>query len=132
MATTLMTRPATRPRSSTVTAYRAVLRQVIAAVRHDGAAAALAELRRDRPAFTEFGYHDTAAVYLVWAADRLIAAGFDDVRVLWHPLVQLRSMRQWWDDDTLASAAARHEFVAATRWTVGDPVPAEPQPQIAA
>ena len=76
-------------------------------VRLAGAAVALDELRATRPAMISpagaVGYHDTLAVFYVWAIDRLIAAGLNDVRVLWHPLVDVRSPRSWWDDDTLAS-----------------------------
>lgn len=132
MAFDLTPRPSIHRPASTVTAYRAALRHVLATIRRDGATAALADLRRERPVFTDLGYHDTAAVYLVWAVDRLVAAGLDDIRVIWHPLVQMRSMRQWWDDATLCSTAAIDGFVAPTRYSAGDPVPTEPRSLIAA
>jgi hypothetical protein len=99
---------------------------ITSAVRGHGAAAALAELRASRPAFTTVGYHDTAAVFTVWAVDRLIAAGRTDRQILWHPLTDARSMQAWWDDATLASDAARDGFVPSTVALVGDPVPCEP------
>ena len=44
-----------------------LLRTITLAVRTRGAAAALADLRAERPSFTTVGYHDTAAVFYVWA-----------------------------------------------------------------
>jgi hypothetical protein len=74
-------------------------------VRHAGAAVALDELRASRPAIVgpsgTVGYHDTLAVFSVWAVDRLVAAGLDDVHVLWHPLTDVRSPLSWWDEATL-------------------------------
>jgi hypothetical protein len=97
-------------------------------VRHAGAAVALDELRASRPAITGpagiVEYHDTLAVFYVWAVDRLVAAGLHDVGVLWHPLTDPRSPRSWWDDDTLASDAAREHFVPSTLARAGEPMPA--------
>jgi hypothetical protein len=95
-------------------------------VRAGGAAAALAHLRASRPAFTAVGYHDTAAVFAVWAVDRLVAAGLDDFHVMWHPLTDARSIRSWWDDTTLASQAARDGFVPSTLARSGEVRPTEP------
>lgn len=97
------------------------------AVRQHGAAVALAGLRATRPAFTAAGYHDTAAVFYVWAIERLVSAGRSDLQVLWHPLTDARSLVAWWDEATLSSDAARDTFVPSTRAMVGDPVPSEPR-----
>ena len=99
---------------------------VTRAVRARGAATALAELRAARPAFTAAGSHDTAAVFTVWAVDRLIDAGLADRQILWHPLTDVRSMLAWWDEATLTSDAARDGFVPSTRAVLGDPLPGEP------
>jgi hypothetical protein len=100
-------------------------------VRVAGAAVALDELRTTRPAIVSpsgaVGPHDTLAVFYVWAVDRLVAAGLNDVQVLWHPLTDVRSPRSWWDDLTLASDAARHDFVASTLARPGEPAPVETQ-----
>jgi hypothetical protein len=103
------------------------LRTLTPVVREHGAAAALAELRASRPAFTAVGYHDTAAVFYVWAVARLIDAGRSDLQILWHPLTDARSLIAWWDETTLAGVAARIGFVPSTRATAGDPVPTEPR-----
>lgn len=105
-----------------------LLHTVIRTVRARGAAAALAELRAARPAITAVGYHDTAAVYTVWAVERLVAAGCSDRRICWHPLTDLRSMGAWWDDATLTSSTAREHFVPSTLARVGEPTPSEPHP----
>jgi hypothetical protein len=97
-------------------------------VRAHGAVAALAHLRSTRPALTAVGYHDTAAVFAVWAVDRLVAAGLDDFHVMWHPLTDARSIRSWWDETTLASAAARDGFVPSTLARPGEACPTEPTP----
>ena len=68
-------------------------------VRQVGAAVALDELRASRPAIVSpcgaAGPHDTLAVFYVWAVDRLVGAGLNDVSVLWHPLTDVRSPRSW-------------------------------------
>ncbi len=102
--------------------------QLTEQVRTHGAAAALADLRATRPALTAVGYHDTAAVFAVWAVDRLVAAGLTDFAVMWHPLTDARSIRSWWDDATLASAAARERFVPSTLARPGEACPTEPAP----
>jgi hypothetical protein len=99
---------------------------VTRAVRARGAATALAELRATRPAFTAVGYHDTAAVFAVWAGERLVAAGLSDRQIVWHPLTDARSVLAWWDEATLTSDAARVGFVPSTRAVLGDPLPGEP------
>lgn len=102
------------------------------AVRERGAAAALAELRATKPALAvgtdaDAGYHDTAAVFYVWAVERLVTAGRTDLQIVWHPLTDPRSLGAWWDETTLAADTARTGFVPSTRATAGDPVPAEPR-----
>ena len=98
-------------------------------VRHAGAAVALDDVRATRPAIIspigDARYHDTLAVFYVWAVDRLVAAGLDDVRLLWHPLTDVRSPRSWWDDETLGSDAAHDYFVASTLARAGEPMPVE-------
>jgi hypothetical protein len=105
-------------------------------VRLAGAAVALDELRATRPAIISpagtVGYHDTLAVFYVWAVDRLVAAGLNDVRVLWHPLVDVRSPRAWWDDDTLAGDLAIAHAVPSTLAHDGDPMPVAPRLLVAA
>lgn len=105
-------------------------------VRLAGAAVALDELRAERPAIVSpagaVGYHDTLAVFYVWAVDRLVAAGLSDLRVLWHPLVDVRSPRSWYDDATLGSDAAIARAVPSTLALPGDPVPVEPLVLVAA
>ena len=102
--------------------------QLTQQVHAGGAVAALAHLRAARPAFTSVGFHDTAAVFAVWAVDRLVAAGLSDFQVMWHPLTDARSIRSWWDDTTLASAAARDAFVPSTLARPGEACPTEPVP----
>lgn len=105
-------------------------------VRHAGAAVALDEVRATRPAIISpsgtVGYHDTLAVFYVWAVDRLVAAGLNDVRVVWHPLTDVRSPRSWWDDATLAGDAAIERFVPSTLAHAGEPMPVEARTLIAA
>ena len=104
------------------------LRSATALVRRSGAAEALVQIRRDRPAFDAQGrYHDTLAVFVVWAVDRLLAAGVTDAGVLWHPLTDALTPWAWYDDDTLASGEAHDHFVASTSALPGEPAPSEPQ-----
>ena len=105
---------------------------LIDAVRAMGAAATLAELRHARPTITTEGYHDTVAVFYVWAIDRLVSAGLSDTQIHWHPLVDGGSLHAWWDDATLRSQRARDRFVASTRALVGEPAPFEPRALVAA
>lgn len=117
-----------------------LLRTITALVRDAGPAAALDTLRRDRPSITVpglrpagvAGYHDTLAVFHVWAVDRLLSAGLSDLAVLWHPLTHPESPLSWWDAATLASDEARDGFVASTRARAGEPAPFEPQALLAA
>lgn len=101
-------------------------------VREHGAAAALDEIRLASPAIAEVGYHDTLAVFFVWAVDRLVRAGLSDLQVLWHPLTDPRTPLSWWDADTLASPEARLGFFPCTLARAGEPVPHEPRLLIAA
>lgn len=105
-------------------------------VRHAGAAVALDEMRATRPAIIgpsgAVGYHDTLAVFYVWAVDRLVAAGLNDARVLWHPLVDVRSPRSWWPDEVLAADEAIAHFVPSTLARAGEPTPVEPRSLAAA
>jgi hypothetical protein len=98
-------------------------------VRLAGAAATLDQLRAERAVIVTpngtIEHHDTLAVFYVWAVDRLLAAGLNDIRVLWHPLVDVRSPRSWWDDATLESDQARDHFVPSTLAHSGEPTPVE-------
>ena len=82
------------------------LSSILRTVRETGAVSALDELRSERPSFDGAGYHDTKAVFYVWAIDRLVAGGLSDFGVLWHPLLEAHSPQVWWSAATLASAAA--------------------------
>lgn len=96
-------------------------------VRTNGSVAALDELRATRPGFASGGvYHETAAVFFVWAVDRLVHAGLSDVGVLWHPLTAASSPRSWWDRHTMVSSAAREGFVASTLAHADEPQPSLP------
>jgi len=106
-------------------------------VREDGAAAALAGLRAERPALTApdltvVPFHDTLAVFYVWAVDRLVEAGMDDTHLLWHPLTDPRSVLAWYDEATIASPAAAAHFVPSTLALPGEPVPSEARELLAA
>ena len=72
-------------------------------------------------------YHDTLAVFSVWAVDRLVDGGLSDVAILWHPLTDRRSPLAWWDAATLAGDDARHRFVPSTKALVHEPQPHEPR-----
>ena len=99
---------------------------VLALVHDRGAAGALAALRADRPVIVDGAYHDTRAVFLVWAVDRLVSAGLSDMAVLWHPLVHVDSPLAWWPAAVLESDAARTGFVAPVGLAADEPRPAEP------
>lgn len=114
-----------------------LLTTIAARVREDGAAAALASLRAERPHLTAADltvvpFHDTLAVFYVWAVDRLVEAGLDDVHVLWHPLTDPRSALAWWDEATLTSSAAAAHFVPSTLVLPGEPAPTEARELLAA
>lgn len=98
----------------------------------EGASDALATVRADRPAFADGEYHDTRAVFFVWAVDRLVSAGLTRTQVLWHPLVHADSPLAWWSAEVLDSRTARHGFVAPTGLADGEPVPCEPTTALAA
>jgi hypothetical protein len=104
-------------------------------VRTDGAAVALAQVRAARPAFhlqddrdgkPFASYHDTRAVFYVWAVDRLVAGGLSDFGVMWHPLLDTRSPLLWWTAATLGSTAAAEQFVPSELARPGEPQPVEP------
>ncbi len=106
-------------------------------VREAGSAAALEALREAHADMPGTGpaliaYHDTLAVFYVWAVDRLIDAGLSDSRILWHPLTDPLTPLSWWDAATLASHDARDHFVPSTRALPGEPAPCETQLLIAA
>lgn len=107
--------------------YPEFLRSVLHSVRAAGAAATLDQVRTSRPAFCRGEYHDTRAVFVVWAVDRLVAAGLSDIGILWHPLVDEHSPLVWWDAEVLESAAARDGFVPSTAALPGEPQPVEPR-----
>ena len=96
-------------------------------VRDVGAAAALDELRTDRPSMITpagtAGYHDTLAVFAVWAVNRLVAAGLSDVQVLWHPLTDVRTPLSWWPNDMLESPEATDAFLPSVLAHAGEPMP---------
>lgn len=95
-------------------------------IRLVGAAETLAVLRDERPAIHDGEYHDTRAVFFVWAVDRLLAAGLTPTALLWHPLVHADSPLAWWSADVLESPVATHGFVAPTGLLPGEPMPCEP------
>lgn len=112
------------------------LSSILRTVRASGAAVALEQLRADRPAFhiddQVAAYHDTRAVFYVWAVDRLVTGGLSDFGVLWHPLVDSRSPLVWWTAATLAGPAATEHFVAAELARVSEPQPVESLTLVAA
>lgn len=105
-----------------------VVADIVELVRNRGAGAALAEVRAARPALHDGRYHDTAAVFVVWAADRLLTAGLTPTAALWHPLLHAESLYAWWDAATLESAEAAAHFVPTTLAAPGEPAPCEPAP----
>ncbi len=103
---------------------------ILRSVRASGAAVALEQLRTDRPAFhtdadQAAAYHDTLAVFYVWAIDRLVTGGLSDFGVLWHPLLDSRSPLVWWSAATLATPAAAEHFVASELARLSEPQPVE-------
>jgi hypothetical protein len=113
-----------------------LLTTLISRVRLAGPEIALAELRAAGTPLCDpdghVGVHDTLAVFYVWAVDRLVAGGLADIEILWHPLVDTRSPRAWWDDATLRSEAARRSFVPSTLARPGEPAPHETRIRVAA
>lgn len=89
-----------------------------ALVRRHGPAAALEALTTKGP-----DTHVTRMVYLVWAVDRLVGAGVPSERLLWHPLLDRRSLLCWWDTTTLNSDEARHAWVPPTLCGAHEPAP---------
>jgi len=112
------------------------LSTILRTVRESGAASALEQMRNDRPAFHladgVASYHDTRAVFFVWAIDRLVQGGLSDFGVLWHPLLDTRSPQVWWSNTTLRSAEAAEHFVPAELARTGEPQPTEPMVLLAA
>jgi hypothetical protein len=107
------------------------LSSILRTVRAHGAASALEQLRAERPAFHVDAvhgamYHDTLAVFFVWAVDRLVGGGLSDFGVLWHPLVESHSPLVWWSAATLASPEAAEHFVASELARPGEPQPVPP------
>jgi len=100
---------------------------LIGSVRDHGAAAALDELATTRPSVGGRQYGHTTAVFYVWAVDRLLAAGLSDLGVLWHPLVDVRSIEAWYPADVLAGEAARVGFVPSPLALADEPQPVEPR-----
>ena len=113
------------------------LSYILRTVRANGAATALEQLRAERPGFHTSAdqvaeYHDTRAVFYVWAVERLITGGLSDFGVMWHPLLDNRSPLVWWTAATLATTAASEHFVAAELARPTEPQPVEPLALIAA
>ena len=104
------------------------LTSILRSVRANGAAGALGQVRRERPAFHDGSYHDTRAVFFVWAVDRLVAGGLSDFGVMWHPLLDTRSPLVWWSAATLDSPEAADHFVASELARAGEPQPTDPPP----
>lgn len=102
------------------------------AVRRHGAPGALEALRAEQPALHEGAYHDTRAVFMVWAVDRLVRAGLSSTAILWHPLVHEDSVYAWWSAARIDSADAAAHFVASDLALPGEPTPLEPRALIAA
>jgi hypothetical protein len=96
---------------------------LVRSVRATGAANTLAQVRADRPAFDRGRYHDTRAVFFVWAVDRLVEAGLSDIGVLGHPLTDSRSVRSWWSIGVLESVAAADGFVPSDLALAHEPQP---------
>lgn len=106
-------------------------------IRSVGAPETLAELRRTQPNMMgadlrPMPFHDTTAVFTVWAVDRLVAAGLANTRILWHPLTDPRSVLSWWDAAELATAQAAVSFLPSTRALPGEPTPVEARALLAA
>jgi len=99
------------------------LSSLVRSVRESGAANTLTQVRADRPAFHRGAYHDTRAVFFVWAVDRLLEGGLSEIGVLWHPLTSPDSVFAWWTAATLDSAAARDGFVDAELALATEPQP---------
>ena len=114
---------------------------LLRSIRADGAAVALSQVRAERPAFhlgvdrdgkPFASYHDTRAVFFVWAVDRLVTGGLSDFGVMWHPLLHTSSPLVWWTAATLDSAEATERFVASELARTGEPQPVEPAELFAA
>ena len=101
------------------------LRSLAASIRATGAANTLRQVRADRPAFDRGSYHDTRAVFFVWAVDRLVEAGLSDMGVLWHPLTDDRSPASWWSVGLLESIAAAEHFVVSDLALAHEPQPVD-------
>jgi|CXWK01.1.fsa_nt_gi hypothetical protein len=112
--------------------HNELISSLVRSVREIGAAATLDQLRADRPQFDRGNYHDTRAVYFVWAVDHLVGAGLSDIGVLWHPLVDDRSPLVWWHPGVLESAVAHERFLAPTLVAEGELRPLEPRLLVAA
>ena len=112
--------------------HNELIRYLLRSVREIGAAATLDQVRADCPQFDRGNYHDTRAVFFVWAVDHLVGAGLSDIGVLWHPLVDDRSPLVWWQPGVLESAAAHESFLAPTLGAEGELQPVEPRLLVAA
>ncbi|MCB9381405.1 MAG: hypothetical protein H6513_12025 [Acidimicrobiaceae bacterium] len=108
------------------------LRSLLVSIRERGAAATLDQVRADRPRFHDGHYHDTRAVFFVWAVDRLVTADLSDMGVLWHPLLDADSPLAWWPVGILESAAAHEHFIPSTEALPHEPQPVEPRTLVAA
>lgn len=106
--------------------HAAFITSLTRTVRDRGAACALADLRASRADVAGQPYHETLAVYYVWAVDRLIAGGLNDLALLWHPLLDEASVYAWYPAEVLDSAEAAERFVPSPMASDDEP---QPQPQ---
>jgi hypothetical protein len=100
-----------------------LITSLIASIRGTGADATIDALRAERPAIVDGEYHDTVAVFFVWAVDRLVRAGLSDFGIVLHPLTDVRTPLAWWDAATLASPEAHDHFVPSTLALAHEPQP---------
>jgi hypothetical protein len=112
--------------------HAAFLTSLTRSVRDRGAVAALDNLRADRADIAGQPYHETLAVYYVWAVERLIDGGLGDIAILWHPLVESSSVQAWYPSELLASATARTSFVPSPMALDHEPQPVMPRHAVAA
>jgi hypothetical protein len=112
--------------------HAAFITSLTRTVRDLGAAGALADLRASRADIAGQPYHETLAVYYVWAVDRLIEGGLSDLALLWHPLLDEASVYAWYPVEVLASDDAAERFLASPMALADEPQPQLPRHAVAA